>query len=206
MIGWLKDLPDWATGALAAGALWYGASYVVLAPRAMENHMEREVYPPCVAMLEQEQERAVSAARERFEQQRNRAGQALRAEEARLRQLDAVSGMYRGMGMTELMGALGAPVQMFENEAATIRQNVERGRAALAATPNFETTLASREELLRTCSCAGLQAAAGKRASYALSLASFRLIETRDIEAAKQNVIEIVGTNACGPQPWRTLS
>lgn len=207
MIGWFKDLPDYCVGAVAAVGLWYGAVYVVLAPRAMERHFETEVFPPCLERLEAEQETALANARDRFERQRENAARALRAQEMQLRQYDNITGLYRQSGLTDMLSAFGVPSieESVGVEAQSLRRDVERTRAALSVEADFDSFRVPRDGLLATCSCAALQAAAGKRSTYALSLASFRLIEPADITEIKSSVVEITGTNVCGAQPWRNL-
>lgn len=50
MIDWIDRLPDSMTGALAAGALWFGFNYAVLADRAMAKD-HAATAPTCMAAL-----------------------------------------------------------------------------------------------------------------------------------------------------------
>jgi len=52
MIEWIEKLPDSLTGALVAGALWFGFNYAVLAERAIEKAHAQAIVPNCAAVLE----------------------------------------------------------------------------------------------------------------------------------------------------------
>lgn len=55
MIEWIEKLPDWIIGALAAGILWFGFNYAVLAERAMNRSHVQASLPHCLTALEREQ-------------------------------------------------------------------------------------------------------------------------------------------------------
>lgn len=52
MIEWIEKLPDSMTGALVAGAAWFGFNYVVLADRAIEKEHASAIVPSCAQVLE----------------------------------------------------------------------------------------------------------------------------------------------------------
>lgn len=52
MIEWIEKLPDSLTGALVAGAVWFGFNYVVLAERAIEKTHASAIVPHCAEVLE----------------------------------------------------------------------------------------------------------------------------------------------------------
>lgn len=55
MIDWIDRLPDSMTGALLAGAIWFGFNYAVLAPRAAERDGATAAIPRCMeATVDQE--------------------------------------------------------------------------------------------------------------------------------------------------------
>ncbi len=52
MIEWIEKLPDSLTGALVAGAVWFGFCYSTLAERAMDKAHAQAIVPNCAAVLE----------------------------------------------------------------------------------------------------------------------------------------------------------
>ncbi|MDJ0921875.1 MAG: hypothetical protein QNI84_12170 [Henriciella sp.] len=205
MIG-LKDLPDGALGAIGAGALWLSACYVFLAPRAMAKHFETEVHPPCLEMLEQEQDRAITQAEDRAKRKRDDQLRDLREDERQLRALEQLSRTFENSGTNQLFRGLGVEPPMNSEEIEALRARVDQLRAAISQLPDFSQFRADHGDLLKTCSCAAFEAAAGKRMSYAVSLASFRLISPAELTDLRSDVSRIAGSNSCGAQPWRNLS
>lgn len=51
----IEKLPDWATGTLVAGGIWFGFNYVVLAERAMAKEAQTGTVSSCVMALDQYQ-------------------------------------------------------------------------------------------------------------------------------------------------------
>lgn len=64
MIDWIEKFPDWMVGAFAAGCVWFGFNYVVLAERAMEKEHAQAIVPACIALLENDEHRQRSRAAE----------------------------------------------------------------------------------------------------------------------------------------------
>lgn len=204
MLATLRDLPDGAIGLMAAGTLHFALCYVVLAPRAMEAHFEKAITPQCIAMLSAEQDAAISRAQRDDAERRNRA----QGELSRLdQQIMAVEQMYQlnqKSGFASLMGAMGIPAPALgANQLSMLKQKSNNLREALNRAPDFSHLRANASDLARTCSCAAMQAAAGKRTSYAISLASFRLIEPSEISQTTQGALRIAQGSACGAPAWR---
>jgi len=52
MIDFLNRIPDFLIGPAIAASLWFGFNYTVLADRAMEGRLDKEIVPQCVRDLE----------------------------------------------------------------------------------------------------------------------------------------------------------
>lgn len=52
MISWLERIPDFLIGPAIAGSIWFGFNYTVLAERAMEGRLEKEIVPQCMRDLQ----------------------------------------------------------------------------------------------------------------------------------------------------------
>lgn len=52
MIEWIEKLPEPMVGLLAAGAVWFGFNYGVLAERAIEKAHATSIVPSCTEVLE----------------------------------------------------------------------------------------------------------------------------------------------------------
>lgn len=52
MIDFLNRIPDFLIGPAIAASLWFGFNYTVLADRAMEGRLEKEIVPQCARDLE----------------------------------------------------------------------------------------------------------------------------------------------------------
>lgn len=52
MIEWIEKLPDSVIGLLAAGGVWFGFNYAVLADRAIAKEHATSVVPNCAAVVE----------------------------------------------------------------------------------------------------------------------------------------------------------
>lgn len=204
MLSFFRDLPDGALGLMVALALHFGLCYVVLAPRAMEAQLESEVTPVCTASLSAEQDRALSEAQQEDAQTRSRARLELGRLETQLNAFQQVSDLYRQSGINDLLGSFGVSTQTVSSEEiAALRRQAEGLRSILNRAPDFSALQASATELLQTCTCAALQAAAGKRTSYAISLATFRLVEPDDVSGVTDATLRAAGGSSCGELPWR---
>lgn len=216
MIGWIKDLPDWSIGALLGGAAWYGVSYAALAPRAMENDLVSEVYPACMAQLGADQESALSKAEDRkrsdAEYERKEALKTLHKREADLSEMKTQLSYYNSMRRTYRDSGLGALIPLPQVEvpsAADIERSenaLRKQRAALKLPIVINLPRAPSAALMKTCSCAALQALTGARSDYAVSMASFRLIAPTDVSSLKQDVAQVIRVKSCGDHPWEKLS
>ena len=216
MIGFLKDLPDWSVGALLGGAAWFSVGYAVLAPRAMENDLVADVYPDCVAQLEEEQEHTLSRAEDRARRnakyETEDAMRTLRARASELHQKRIELRYYheakRGLcstGICELMPMALPEVNLSVDDIDRELSVIRKKTAALDVPFDIELPRAPSEELLKTCYCAAMQALAGKRTNYAISMASFRLISPTEISSVKQGVAEALRLKSCGTQPWERV-
>ncbi|MEO1490346.1 MAG: hypothetical protein AAFR88_13065, partial [Pseudomonadota bacterium] len=107
MIGLIKDLPDWATGTVAAGALWASVCYVTLAPRAMEAYAQKTIAPSCVATLEREQAEKIAEAKRQYEEERQRTAARLRSSEQKLEYAEEMVRVMNQSGVNDLMKGFG---------------------------------------------------------------------------------------------------
>ena len=221
MMGLIRELPDWATGGVTAGAIWFGVSYVVLAPRAMDEEQEKAM-PPCIEQLESEQERAIADATERAtdrweSEQRSKLSEIAR-EERNLRELrsqvdayEMTSGAIMSSPLGDLLGATGVQMPRMPNvpssaDVRRMQQDIRRARAAVERQiPEIDFPRVPRAELMQTCACATLKALAGKRTDYAMSLASFRLIGTEKISNTRSDFAGFLRWDGCGDKPWEDL-
>jgi len=205
MFSTLKDLPDGAIGIAAAACLHFTMCYTVLAPRAMEVQFEEEVTPSCMAMLQGEEDRAIADARQDDAKARDKARRELNQLEQKLNAYDQLKGLSRDSGLEELMKLFGVPdYGPSQTDIAALRRAADDMRTALRSQPDFSHLRASASQVMQTCSCAALQAAAGKRTSYAISLASFRLIEPEEISNVSDTALRFAKGSACAGQlPWR---
>lgn len=204
MLTTLRDLPDGAIGLMAAGTLHFALCYGVLAPRAMEAHFQSEVVPRCTAMLSAEQDDAISRAQEADAKNRKQALGELRRFESQIAAYERMQRLHQQSGLGDLMGSLGMPMQSLgASELAALKQKANALRSALNGAPDFSHLRANAAQLAKTCSCAAMQAAAGKRTSYAISLASFRLFEPSEVSETTQGALRVAQGNSCGDLAWR---
>lgn len=204
MFATLRDLPDGAIGLMAAGTLHFALCYGVLAPRAMEAHFEKAVTPQCTAMLSAEQDAAISRAQRDHAEKRNRALGELSRIDQQIAAREQLHRLNDKSGLTGLMSAMGFPATAIgTGDLPALKQQASLLRDALNRAPDFSHLRADTSALARTCSCAAMQAAAGKRTSYAISLASFRLIEPSEISQTSQGALRIAQGSACGAPAWR---
>lgn len=215
MIGILKDLPDWATGSVAAGALWFSGAYGVLAPRAMEADVERDVLPSCVEQLEAEQDRVLARETEYREEERTRkideASRQLRARERDLREIESaimqartLQGMMDDSGIGMFMPRVDHALPSAK-DLERAKAQVAQAREALTNIPEITLPRLPSSALMETCSCAALETLAGRRTDYAISLASFRLVNPSSIASVKSDMTQALRWNGCGGKPWEQL-
>lgn len=215
MFGPLRDLPEFLTGGLIAAAAWYGVSYVILAPRAMSEDAEAKFVPACLEQLESEQDRALSEAGDLKERERaNRVSDLRRTIRSRTRQIReaqtamaqyrAVRRQFRASGLDALLPPP-PPDILTEEDIASLQQEVTEAETALNSLPPITLPRLGSDELAGTCACAAIEGMAGRRADYALSLASFRIVTPESVSAAKNDVSRAVRFSACGSRPWEDL-
>ncbi|MEL7128227.1 MAG: hypothetical protein AAGK23_01650, partial [Pseudomonadota bacterium] len=87
-----------------------------------------------------------------------------------------------------------------------IQADIQRAKDSIANLPPISLPRLPDSELMGTCACASLEALAGRRADYAVSLASFRLITPERVASAKDDVSRTLRFSACGSKPWENLS
>ena len=209
MIGPLKDMPDYMIGAALAGIGWFGFCYAELAPRALDDELQNDIYPACVAQLEDEQERYVHAEESRLMSEAKRARdktlKELERQQLKLAQFEQVKGLYDQSGLTDLMRGFGVNVPMSKEQSRTLRRKIRRMKMEMRDLPAITLPRTPSADLMKTCTCAGLQAATGLKTGYAISLASFRVVPPTATETLKTKISNITQTNICGDKPWRAL-
>lgn len=215
MIGLIKDLPDWMMGAALAGGAWFAAAYSFLAPRAMEDALQGDVYPACIAQLDAEQtialDEAVKSATREAEYARDEALRAVRARLSVLAEVEKELSAYEmvrklygdsGLGMLVPMPDIKLPSRAeIEQEQSALRQKI----AAIDLPITISYPRVPTAALMKTCACAAATAVAGKRTSYALSLASFKLISPAEVSGVKGAVFDALKTDVCGAKPWELV-
>lgn len=212
MISFLKDLPDWMMGTALAGSAWFAAAYGVLTPRAMENGLQAEVYPACMAQLEAEQTAALEGktkvATREAEYARDEALSAIRTRLSDLAELEQKVSAYELVLKTYRESGLGMLVPL-PDMAMPSREEIEAQKKDLlkkAAAIDLPVAIsfppAPSSALMKTCACAAATAIAGKRTSYAISLASFRLVSPAEVSGVKGAVMGALKTDVCGAKPW----
>ncbi len=216
MINFIKDLPDPVVGCAAAGAAWFGVCYAFLAERAMNNDLEEDVYPVCIAQLDDEQtiaiDEAVRRAAEKAESARSQAMRELRERQSELAEArnqlsyyESMRRMYRDSGLGDLFPIPDIDVPTVD-EVDAMQRNVSERMQALNIPINIDYPRVPKPELLKRCACAATTAVAGKRTSYSISLASFRLVSPSDVSSLKSDVSQAVNLDICGQKPWENLS
>jgi hypothetical protein len=212
MISFLKDLPDWMMGTALAGSAWFAAAYSVLTPRAMENDLQAEVYPACMAQLEAEQTAALEdktkAATREAEYARDEALSAIRSRlsdladvEQKVIAYELLVETYRKTGLEILIPLPDIPMPSRE-QIETQRRELQRKLTAIDLPVAISFPPAPSSALMKTCACAAATAIAGKRTSYAISLASFRLVSPAEVSGVKGAVMGALKTDVCGAKPW----
>ena len=215
MIGQLDKIPEPILGASLAALGWLGLCYTALTPRILETESQN-VIPACMAQLEAEQDDALETMTRRAENGRQRIVDRLEGEisqkAAKLKELETLSrtartysGLLGQSGLSLLAPQLELPEPKPEDLAA-LRKSIRGARAAIQNLPPISLPRAPDSELLKTCTCAAMQSVAGKRTDYAISLASFRLIEPEAISQTKADMSEALRINACGTPSWERLS
>lgn len=215
MISLLKDLPDWMMGTALAGTTWFATAYGFLAPRAMDDALQADVYPACIEKLDAEQTVALDEALKEATREAEYARDAvLRSVGVRLselaeleRELTAYELMvetYRRSGLGKLFPLPDVDLPSRDQIGAQ-KAALEQELAALDVPLNISFPRVPKAELMKTCLCAGASAVAGKRTSYAISLASFRIISPAEVSGVKGAVMDALKTDVCGARPWELL-
>ena len=215
MIGQLDKIPEPIMGASLAVLGWFGLCYTALTPRILEAESE-SVIPACMAQLEAERDDAFETLAQRAENDRRRVIDRIESEisdkTAKLQQLETLSrtartysGLLGQSGLSRLAPQLELPEPKSEDLEA-LRKGIRDARAAIQNLPPISFPRAPESELLKTCACAAMQSVAGKRTDYAISLASFRLIEPEAISQTKTDMGEALRMDACGTPSWERLS
>ncbi len=216
MMNGLHNLPDWMIGTSIAALAWFGLCYVELAPRALANEVEENTVPLCVEQLELDQSRTLSRlyddrTRER-ESRTEQIQNKIRIASDRLRQMrgavdtwndyqDMLNQSGLSMFIPTPQGAV--PTQSELNAA---QEEIDAARNVLANLPEITLPQMPSSEVAAICSCAALQAFAGERKNYALSLASFRLLSPSDVGDAQDRLSQVLNWTGCGEKTWETLS
>lgn len=217
MIGWIKDLPDWTIGLALGGAAWFSVGYAVLAPRAMENDLVRDVYPACLSQLESEQANAIEQATQQkerdIENRRAEATRILKIRQRELREAKTQIDLYGSITRTFNESGLGAIVPNVlpkvdvpsRGQVERLEREVAEKLKAINLPVEISFPRAPSEDLMKTCACAGIQAVAGQRTNYAISVASFRLISPAEISSLKQKTAEALRVKSCGEPAWESF-
>ncbi|MEO1015185.1 MAG: hypothetical protein AAFX08_08355 [Pseudomonadota bacterium] len=215
MIGLLRDLPDWSTGAMMGGVAWFGIAYGVLAPRAMQFDQERDIVPSCMETLRETEGVAIDRAVKRriedaeFESRELRRKLNNRLDELRearieLLSYDMLKSSLCGSGICDLlpmkMPEVGFGIDDVDQEIGEIKDRLSTLRAPDISIPRVPET-----EVLQTCACAAGTVLAGKKTSYALSLASFRVFSPEDVGTMKSELARTLRMDACGIPAWEDL-
>ncbi|MEL7202115.1 MAG: hypothetical protein AAGK25_11020 [Pseudomonadota bacterium] len=216
----MKDVPDWIMGTAIAGAAWFGVSYGVLAPRAMERDKVQEIIPECALELDQKQNihvadalaKAKEAARYAKEETARKLRLRKNALEAKLAEAEAfaqVNRINQQSGLSDLMGALRMPMAFPSFDVDEIRSELGSVRHQLRNLRLPETISipkAPRLELVQSCVCAAGEAIAGKRTAYTISMASFKTITPDKLLTVKTDLNTAFDTNICNAKPWENYS
>lgn len=216
----MKDVPDWMMGCTIAGAAWFGVSYGVLAPRAMDRDKVQAIVPECAMDLEQKQNihvaDALATAKEAARYAKEETARKLRIRQRELRgqlaeanALRQVMSINEGSGLNDLLGALGMPVTIPIPNMASIQNDLDsvtRRLQDLRLPENISIPKAPRLELVQACVCAAGEAIAGKRTAYAISMASFRTITPDKLLTVKADLNTAFDTNICNAKPWENYS
>lgn len=206
MWSWIKDVPESVVGMVIAVALWFAFNYVVLAPRAMGNHFEKDFYPACARNLKIAQEAIVEKAQKAAEAVRSELHSEIRDANAKLRYVRNLNNIYGQSGLSNFIRHYGMDMgSETANAVEVLKGRIEEANKALNAIPDFETLRQSQADLLKTCACAGLQVMTGARVDYAIHTASFRLIEPNALASLKQKIGDLTRTSACSAFPWEGL-
>lgn len=216
----LKDVPDWMMGTMLAGAAWYGVSYTVLAPRAMERDKVQEIVPECALQLDGEQDiyvtDALKRAKEAAQYAREESIRNFRVRQNQLRSsmgemmaIDQLNQVYDNSGLGDLLDSFGMRPNIPVPDVSDIQREINdiSGRIrALNVPEKITIPKAPRLELIKSCACAAGEAIAGKRSAYTISMASFRTVRPEKLITLKSDVTNVLNANTCGPKPWENLS
>ncbi|MEO0612472.1 MAG: hypothetical protein AAFY83_04045 [Pseudomonadota bacterium] len=207
-------------GTALAGAAWYGVSYTVLAPRAMEQDKVQEIVPECAIDLEAKQNihvaNALTQAKQAAIYAKEETARKLRVRQRDLRgQLAEASALNQVMqinqqsGLSDLLGALGMPTSIPIPNTDHIEGELNRiaGRLRDINIPEtISIPKAPRLDLVKSCVCAAGEAIAGKRTAYTISMASFRTITPEKLLNVKSDLNNAFETDICNAKPWESYS
>lgn len=213
---WITDLPDFAVGGVMAASVWFGACYAVLAPRAMDNDLETDIYPACKAQLGDEQDKRIETAVKRLREDAEDAkSYAVNEIERKLRDLqqskielegyEILRKTYCGTGICDLI-PMTMPDLGYSMDDLVRREKRLLARLSEVNIPvNISLPKVPSAALLERCTCAAQTLLTGKRTDYAMSLASFRMIDPKSITGFKSSVAKVAKTDTCGAVPWENL-
>lgn len=216
MFGPLKDIPEPILGGAVAASLWVAVCYAALTPRILDAEVENNIMPACMAQLKAAQETALNRAVKQAEEERayevEKAERDIRVIENTLREIIQKKGglekLEQEMCKTGICGMFRAHIdalpsnEKLQDMDATITRKKEQ-LAQLLSPISFPRT--PDGEIAKTCTCAAMQSLSGKRMDYAISLASFRLIEPKSISQTKSDLRDALRFDACGKPSWESL-
>lgn len=216
MIGHLKDIPDPVIGVFAAGSLWLGVCYGALTQRVMDADMQNDMLPACMAQLKAEQEAVLETALynakqkrveniDRLERRIKHAAEELYKQESTNAMVGAYGRMLRKDGLDLLFPHINL-LTPNNDEVNALKTEIAKAEAAIKSLPQISFPRVPDSEIFTTCSCAAVQTMSGKRMDYAISLASFRLIEPEAVAQTKKDMEALLQADACGKPAWEYYS
>ena len=199
---------------------WFGVSYAFLAPRALEHDVRQDIVPECALELKGKQEIAVADALERAKEAaryaREDAIRKLRVRQNQLRSsmgefiaLDQLNQVYDNSGLGALLDSFGMRPNIPVPEVADIQAEIDAISQRihhLKIPEKISIPKAPNIELVKACMCAAGETVAGKRSAYAVSLASFRMVQPEKLLNLKSDMAAVLNTNICNAKPWEHLS
>ncbi|MEL6857410.1 MAG: hypothetical protein AAFO74_03425 [Pseudomonadota bacterium] len=207
----LHDIPDWATGVLAASAAFYGFCYLALAPRVIADETN-DALPLCIQSLEIEQERFLSDIERGKTKERDAEVESIQrkinAKRAWVNEVRRKSQAYRDLRRALPLG-LGPDVSAAlptQKDLADAEAEIAKLKTRLANLPQISLPRAPESELLTTCTCAVMASMGGQRADYSLHLASFRLVKPEALSNTQKVVGDALRWDQCGTPSWEAFS
>ncbi len=178
--------------------------------------MQSDMLPACMKQLKAEQEAVLETALynaqqkrveniDRLERRIKHTAEKLYEQEA----TNAITGMYKGLareyGIDKLVPQL-EYLRPNTDEVNALKSEIAKAKARLNSLPQISFPRVPDSEILTTCSCAAVQTMSGKRMDYAISLASFRLIEPEAVTQTKKDMEALLQADACGKPAWEHYS